>query len=266
MQRFDSILRALAIASGIPLVVVITNFVLANLSLGRADALAVDALGAAASLALLAMAAAALGREPIARRLGLGAGRLSPASIAIGTLGIVGLSHAAETLVRWSGVPSPGLARFDEALGGIPSAQLGFPLLALAIGAACGEELFFRGFLQRGLATVLGRSAAIALASVAFGAAHGDLAHAAAAALLGLYLGVLAVAADSIRAAIVAHAANNAVALFGVTAELQIPQGPLATPLSVVAGLTLACVALWAVLRSLPEQSFVLQSPPGSAD
>jgi membrane protease YdiL (CAAX protease family) len=244
VQRFDSILRALAIASGIPLVVVFTNFVLARFSLGPADAVAVDALGAAASLALLAMAAAALGREPIARRLGLGAGRLSPASIAIGALGIIGLSHAAETLLRWSGVPSPGLARFEDALAGVPLTRLGFPLLALAIDAACGEELFFRGFLQRGLATVLGRGPAIALASVAFGAAHGDLAHAAAAALLGLYLGMLADAADSIRAGIVAHAANNAVALFGVAVQLGIPQGPLATPLSVVAGLTLACVAL----------------------
>jgi membrane protease YdiL (CAAX protease family) len=265
VQRFDSILRALAIASGIPLVVVFTNFVLARFSLGSADALAVDALGAAASLALLAMAAAALGREPIARRLGLGAGRLPHASIAMGTLGILGLSHAAEALVLWSGVPSPGLARFDDALAGTPPAQLGLPLFALAIGAACGEELFFRGFLQRGLATVLGRSAAIALASVAFGAAHGDLAHGVAAALLGLYLGVLTDAADSIRAGILAHATNNTVALFGVTAQLQIPQGPLATPLSIAAGVTLACVALWAVLRSVPEQP-LLQSPPGSAD
>lgn len=265
MQRFDSVLRALAIASGVPLVVVVANFVLARCSLGRADALAVDALGAAASLALLAMAAAALGREPIARRLGLGAGRLSPACIAIGALGIIALSHAAESLLHWSGAPSPGLARFDDALAGISPSRVGFPLFALAIGAACGEELFFRGFLQRGLAPVLGRAAAIALAAVSFGAAHGDLAHAAAAALLGLYLGVLADAADSIRAVIIAHATNNAVALFGVTTQLSIPEGPLATPLSVVAGLTLACVALWTVLRSVPAEPF-LQSPPGSAD
>jgi membrane protease YdiL (CAAX protease family) len=246
-------------------VVVVSNLVLVRFSLARADAVAVDALSAAAALALLAMAAAALGREPIARRLGLGAGRLSPVCVAIGALGIIGLSHAAETLLHWSGAPSPGLARFDEALAGLPASRLGFPLFALAIAAACGEELFFRGFLQRGLAPVLGRGAAIALAAVAFGAAHGDLVHAAAAALLGLYLGVLADAADSIRVAIVAHAANNAAALFGFSAELRIPQGPLATTLSIVAGMTLACVALWTVLRSVPAEQF-LQSPPGSAD
>ncbi len=265
MLRFDSVIRALAIASGVPLVVVVSNFVLVRFSLSRADGVALDALSTAATLALLAMAAAALGREPIARRLGLGAGRLSPIRVAIGALGIIGLSHAAETLLHWSGAPSPGLARLDEALAGLPPARLGFPLFALAIGAACGEELFFRGFLQRGLAPVLGRAAAIGLAAVAFGAAHGDLVHAAAAALLGLYLGVLADAGDSIRAAIVAHAANNAAALFGVSAELRIPQGPLATTLSFVAGMTLACVALWAVLRSLPAER-LLQSPPGSAD
>ena len=138
MQRFASVIRAPAIASGVPLVVVVSNFVLVRFSLSRADGVALDALSTAATLALLAMAAAALGREPIARRLGLGAGRLSPIRVAIGALGIIGLSHAAETLLYWSGAPSPGLARLDEALAGLPASRLGFPLFALRFGGNDG--------------------------------------------------------------------------------------------------------------------------------
>jgi membrane protease YdiL (CAAX protease family) len=265
VPRLTSFTRALVIASGIPLVVLAANVALETLALGSANALAIDALASAASLALFAVAATALGREPIATRLGLGAGRLSYPRIAIGALGVIALSHAAEGLLQWCGATSPGLARFDEALTGLPLSRIGLPFVALVISSACGEELFFRGLLQRGLAPVLGRGLAIAVAAAAFGAAHGDLAHAAAAALLGLYLGLLADAADSIRAAILAHAANNALALLEVTTELRIPEGPAATPLAIVAGLTLACVALGSVLQSIRIDP-VLQSPPGAAD
>jgi len=265
VQRFSAFARALVIASGIPLVVIAANVALATLALTPANALSLDALASAASLALFAVAAATLGHEAIGVRLGLGAGRLSYARVAIGALGLIALSHAAEGALAWSGVTSPGLARFDEALAELPLSQIGLPLFALAICSACGEELFFRGLLQRGLAPVLGRSLAIALAAAAFGAAHGDLAHAAAAALLGLYLGMLADAADSIRASILAHAMNNALALLEVGTELRIPEGPVATPLAIFAGLTLACVALASLRRSVGVD-LVLQSPPGAAD
>ncbi len=245
--------------------VLAANFLLTTRDVTPADALALDALASAASLALFAVAAATLGREPVLVRLGLGAGRLSYARIAIGALGVVALSHAAEGVLQWMGVASPGLARFEEALAGLPLSQIGFPLLALAFGSACGEELFFRGLLQRGLAPQLGRAFAIALTALAFGAAHGDLAHAAAAALLGLYLGVLADASDSIRAAILAHVANNALALLEVTTELRIPDGPVATPLAIGLCLTLACVALGCVLHRAGVDP-LLQSPPRAAD
>ncbi len=265
MQRFASVVRALAIASGIPLVVLAAQFALATFPFARADALALDALASAASLALVAIAAASLGREPIAQRLGLGAGCLSPARVALAAVGLVGLSHAAESLLHLSGASSPGLARFDDALAGLSLSRIGFPLAALALGSALGEELFFRGLLQRGLAPVLGRSAAIAGVALAFGVAHGDLAHGAAATLLGLYLGVLAWASGSIRAPIAAHVLNNAVALFEVACELRFPEGPVATPLALAAGMTLACVALVAMRSPAPAER-ILQSPPSSAD
>ena len=265
MTRAAPLLRSLAVASAIPLVVVGARFALDALALSRADALAVDALASATSLALLAVAAALLGHAPLAQRLGLAAGRLSRGRIALGALGVVALSHASEGVLNWMGAKSAGLARFDDALGGLPLGRIGFPLLALALGSACGEELFFRGFLQRGLERAAGRVVAIALASAAFGAAHGDLVHGCAAALLGAYLGVLASAAGSIRPAIAAHAANNALALLEVAADLRIPDGPIATPISVSAGIALACGALALALRA-PRRASVLQSRAGSAE
>jgi membrane protease YdiL (CAAX protease family) len=265
VQRFASLARALAIASCIPLVVIAAQLAQDTYAFARADALALDALASATALALFAIAAASLGPEPIARRLGLGAGRLSPARVALAALGLLGLSHVAEGLLQLSGATSPGLARFDEALGGLSLSRVGFPLFALAIGSACGEELFFRGLLQRGLVPVLGRAAAIVGAAVAFGVVHGDVAHGVAATALGLYLGILAWRAGSIRAPIAAHALNNAVALLEATTELRIPERPVATALSVAVGLTLACVALVAMRGSNPSQRN-LQSPPGSAD
>lgn len=265
MQRFASLARALAIASCIPLVVIAARRALEWNAFMPADALAIDALASATSLALLAIAAASLGPEPIARRLGLGRGRLSPSRVALAALGLAGLSHAADGVMQLCGVTSPGLARIDEALGGLSLAHVAFPLFALAIGSACGEELFFRGLLQRGLVPVLGPAAAIGVVAVAFGAVHGDLAHAVAATALGLYLGLLAWRSDSIRAPIAAHALNNAVALLEATTELRIPDRPVPTALSVAFGLTLACVALVAIRGSTASQPD-LQSPPGSAD
>lgn len=245
--------------------VVAAQFALERYAFTPANALALDALASAISLALLAIAMASLGPEPIARRLGLGPGRLSPARVALAALGLAGLSHVADGVMQLAGVTSPGLARFDEALGGLSLTRVGFPLFALAIGSVFGEELFFRGLLQRGLVPVLGPVAAIGAVAVVFGVVHGDLAHGAAATALGLYLGVLAWRSDSIRAPIAAHALNNAVALLEATTELRIPERPVPSALSMAAGLTLACVALVAMRGAAPRQPN-LQSPPGSAD
>jgi membrane protease YdiL (CAAX protease family) len=91
-----------------------------------------------------------------------------------------------------------------------------FAVVALGIGPGIGEELFFRGFLQ----SMLGdhwRRAAIPLAAGAFALAHVDPVHAAAAFPLGLYLGALRCRTGSTLGAILAHAANNSLAVLGAT-------------------------------------------------
>lgn len=256
MQPTRSLLRAIALASGIACLVIVAQWVLAVLPLSSADALAMDALTSAAALAFVALAIASFGDAPATTRLGLGPGRLGAPRIAIATLGLVALSHAAESIVTLSGVESPGLARFDAALEGLGLRQTLFPFFALSIGSACGEELFFRGLVQRGLVSRIGAGAAIAVTALLFGIAHADWAHGGAATLLGVYLGVLAWAAGSIRPAIAAHAVNNAAALLEKVADLHVPAGPG----TLLAGLTLACVALWALLRG------GLQSPARPSD
>jgi len=227
--------RAAAYAAAIPLVAGAAAFALARFPLAPADALALAALDSASRLALAAAAIGSLSREGLAKCLGLGRGRLPWSAAVLGLLGLLGASHAADAvLVLVGGAQSPGLARFDVALARLSPESLAFSLLALALGSAVGEELFFRGLLQRALEPRLGAAGAIAVAALAFGAAHGDWVHGGAAAVLGLYLGALAQAAGSIRPAIAAHAANNALAVLQASSTTA-PRWALAAGLALTA-------------------------------
>ncbi len=239
--------RAGAFVMAMPIVLALWNSAHVALALAPdgAEALALDALATAGLLALLAGAGASLSRQPLAVRLGLRRGRLGARTIAIATLGLLGLSHAMEGLMTLFGVvESPSLVRFDTALAGATPGALAFTLAALTVGSAGAEELFFRGFVQRGLETVLGAAGGIVVAAVAFAAAHGDLVHSAAALPLGLYLGVLAWLDGSIRPALVAHVANNAVAALEAGLGLQLPETGGNAVVSIIVGLAIAALAL----------------------
>jgi len=245
--------------------VLAARLALATLALSRADELATDALASAAVLVLAAVAIASFAREPLARRLGLGASSLGVGRVALCAIGLAGLSHAAEGVVALAGFSTVGLVRFDDALAGVHLDDLAFPLLALSLASAFGEELFFRGMLQRGLEPRFGTVAAIAVTSIAFGAAHDDWTQGAAAAVLGSYLGVVAARTGSIRPAIAAHAVNNALALVEKSIGFELPGGPIATLLEIGAGVALGAVALrslWA--RSEPGDA--LQPRAGCTD
>lgn len=257
-------MRAVAYASAIALVVWTARSALLVLPLSRVAMLATDALASSLVLALAAFGIASVAGAPPAARLGLRAGALRARHVAIGALGVVALSHAAESALRWLDVASPALARFDEAFAGVDLEGALYPFAVLTLASACGEELFFRGLLQRGLVRRIGAPGGVALAALAFGAAHADWLHGAAAFLLGLFLGAIAQRADSIRPAIAAHAANNGVALIEKLGGFQPPEGPLGTPVALLLSLTLACVSAIALTRASPAAS--LQRPDGPAD
>jgi len=199
---------------------------------------------------------AALAPEPLAVRLGLGPCRIGTGAVAVGALGLLALSHALEGALRLAQMgTSPTLARFADAVSGLGPGALLLPLVSFAGVAAAAEELLFRGFLQRGLESAIGVLPAVALAALAFGAAHADLVQGSAALVLGIYLGLLAHAADSIRASIAAHALNNAAAVVEAATGLALPSAGPGAWLSIAAGGVLAGVALRTVWRAARRRS-----------
>lgn len=84
-------------------------------------------------------------------------------------------------------------------------------LALLSLMAGVGEEVLFRGLVQAGLAHLIGGAhgvwIALLVASIAFGLAHAITpTYAVLATLIGLYLGWLFLATDSLLAPIVTHA------------------------------------------------------------
>ncbi|MFZ5446944.1 MAG: CPBP family intramembrane glutamic endopeptidase [Myxococcota bacterium] len=84
-------------------------------------------------------------------------------------------------------------------------------LIGVSIAAPLGEELFFRGFLQRGLEGWRGAPRAIVATAFIFSAFHLDPVGLTARFELGVLFGLLAWRTGSLWAAMGAHAANNAI-------------------------------------------------------
>ena len=92
---------------------------------------------------------------------------------------------------------------------------LDFALISIVGGL--GEELLFRGLIQAAL-QLAGAAAGIAIASLLFGLAHIITpTYAVLAALIGVYLGWVWIAADNLLAPIVAHALYDFAALVYLT-------------------------------------------------
>ncbi len=81
--------------------------------------------------------------------------------------------------------------------------------LTVVVGPGIGEELFFRGFLLRAFNVRWSAKTAIIVSAVLFGVVHFNFLQSTGAALIGLYLGYVAVRTGSIWPAIVAHGVNN---------------------------------------------------------
>lgn len=86
-------------------------------------------------------------------------------------------------------------------------------LLAVALAPAICEEVLFRGVLVRGLATRFFPLIAILIAAVIFSVYHLRVVQLVPTFTLGFLLGYLAIRADSVLPGMLAHFANNAIAL-----------------------------------------------------
>jgi len=149
-----------------------------------------------------------------AARLGWTRGRLNAGAGAWGILAVLALSHGVEAGLRSFGLgPSPALEQLGPGLYRLPVEQIALVGFALGVVAPVGEELFFRGVLQRGLAGPLGRRGAWLTASALFGAAHGEAALGVGAFVLGMVLGWIFDRTGSLWLPLGAHALNNGVAV-----------------------------------------------------
>jgi membrane protease YdiL (CAAX protease family) len=91
-------------------------------------------------------------------------------------------------------------------------------LAAIAVAAGIGEELLFRGLAQGALTEVAGPLTGLLVTSVLFGLAHFITgAYALLAAVVGLYLGGLALLMDGIWAPVVVHSLYDFIALTALT-------------------------------------------------
>lgn len=217
--------------------------------LAPASRLAALAALTASLLLLVSVGWAACGRRPIAERLGMQPGLAGPGVVLLLAAGLLGLSHALDRLVHLLDLHDVSqLAHYDAAIVAAPEAAWPWLLLGLAVAPGIGEEIFFRGLVQRGLGRWLGRAGAIVTAAAAFAIVHGDPVHAAGAFGLGLYLGSIAETTGGTRAAIACHVVNNLAAVGGLALPHEWPAPP---GTSAAAGFVLAVAALWGARRIL---------------
>ena len=215
-----------------------------------AEHLAIESLGLEILLAAVALAGASLSRLPLRTRLGLGPSRAPARRLATLVVGAIALSHGLDGVLELTGLREhSSLASFEFTLAGARGGALVLALAGIGLAPGIAEELLCRGLVQRGLLARLRPVAAIPLASVFFGALHVDPIHAVFASVLGLYLGLAAHLAGSIRASIACHAINN---LLAVAVAALWPQLEIAHPVATAAGFALAAACLLAADRPAP--------------
>src|SRR5215470_4156321 len=146
----------------------------------------------------------------LAERLGLGRGRLGVGRIAAALVGFLALSNALHgAVVRLDWLEGSSLAAIDDVVRDESPAHPALVWLSVALAPAFGEELLFRGFLLRLLASRWSGAVAVIGSAAVFGIAHLDPVQGTAAFLLGAYLAALAQRAGSLRPTLLCHAVNN---------------------------------------------------------
>ncbi|HEX7377180.1 MAG TPA: CPBP family intramembrane glutamic endopeptidase [Pirellulales bacterium] len=151
--------------------------------------------------------------------------RLDVATVATGAAATAPLLAAMWLTLRWPLGPFRRLrALVDELI--VPLFQAGglvdFAVISLLAGA--GEELLFRGVVQRGLAPALGPWPACLLAAVLFGLCHAlNTGYLILATAIGLYLGWLERATGNLAVPILTHALYDFAALVYLVRVRRVP-------------------------------------------
>jgi len=219
-----------------------------------------------AMLACARLACRVLGK-PARERLGLLPTGLRPAQGAV-VLASTVVPFALGLLAAWLASPPD-----EDALGlkrmwseGSRGASVAWVLL-IALLPGFVEEVFYRGFLQRGLLLRWGPAASILTSSLLFALGHGEVAWAAGIFPLGLWLGVVAWRTGSVRMTIAMHACVNGLWTAGMMILHRVPSSEPVLSGVAIAALVLGVIAFpWAIviLRRQPAlpASAVERPPP----
>jgi sodium transport system permease protein len=155
------------------------------------------------------------------------------------------------------------MERIFQAQGGV---NLVTAVVVFAIVPGICEELLFRGFVLRGLATRLSPPMAIAWTAVLFGAFHFDMYRLLPTTVLGLILGALVWLTGSLWPAMLLHAANNTIAVLAnnLPALRNIPwlqEGTsIPTPVLLTVGVV-GALATWGLIRLYPRPAPLATAP-----
>jgi membrane protease YdiL (CAAX protease family) len=128
-----------------------------------------------------------------------------------------------------------------------------FGVMTIGLGAPIAEELFFRGFLGRGLVAHYGRVRGVLLTSMFFSIMHLDPPHIVATFVLGAGFHYAYLMTRSLWVPISLHVLNNSISVLMVTLlkETEVSQSSeVADWLMCAPSLLLACAVGWALYRS----------------
>jgi membrane protease YdiL (CAAX protease family) len=226
-----SALLASLLAAGIALAVVAWNTLGSPPNAAAITAIAKRPLGLSLAalcqslvFAATALIAAALSAEGLKKRLALSLGQprglrwlgLAAVSTLAGLSGSAAVFNLALAIA--GGVPSKSLEAIDRAIRGASGGEFVLLVLAVAVCAPLGEELFFRGYLQSRLVARFGAAGGVLLSALWFALAHFDPMHSSATFAMGLALGYAVLRSGSLWVSVLAHLINNSIAV--LTARL----------------------------------------------
>jgi membrane protease YdiL (CAAX protease family) len=225
-----------------------------------------EAVLAATLASEILFACAALGGTLLLGRELRGTLRLEPPDLRGGELaalvaGFVCVSHALSLALAWFALRDTGtLAEIDRTVAQTAGPSRLLAYLALGLAPAFGEELLFRGFVQQLARPRVGVPIAIVLSAAAFAAIHLDPVQSPAAFVLGLYLGAVVEIGGGLWAAILCHAFNNSLAVFGPPIGWTLAPGPLWVLAGTLFGVGVSAIAVVA-RRALNRRK--AGGPPG---
>lgn len=200
-----------------------------------AGVLGASSMMALAALALVARRSGGQGRRDHAwARL-----RIAPVAVVdvgLSVAAMLSFTIALDGAIVVAGLEDVGaLAELRATVSGLDLAER--LLLSLVVAGCPGlaEELYFRGFFLGWLELRHGRTAAIVVSSLVFGAFHLDVVQSPVTALMGLYLAALVLITGSLWTAIAAHTINNLCAVAFADTSLSGTASIVAIPLGLMA-------------------------------